>query len=186
MTSKRFFTLIIDHSPVWRPLFGLAGRLPPSDSHPDANLRTTLEDQGATAAFVAHGRHGLVAWAALHVVEDDHPVRECPLKEALAASSTCLVPPSVRALETQLGSAHRIQAIRLVPLAGLSRPAAVGQVTWTWQQADTSTRVALISEAPYPHPFSDAVALMDELAQGLSWSSDDDPSADTYLKKAAS
>lgn len=185
MTSDRVVTLTIHHSSVWRPLFGVAGRLPPSDSHQDANLRTTLEDEGATAAFVAHGRHGPMAWAALHVVEGDHSAREGPLIEALAASSTCLAPPSVMARETQLGSAHRIQAIRLVPLAGLSRPAAVGQVTWTWQQADTSTRVALISEAPYPHPFSDAVALMDELARGLSWSSDDDPPADTYLKKAA-
>jgi hypothetical protein len=186
MRPDRDLGLTIHHSSLWRPLFGVAGQVPPDDSHLVAGLRTTLEEQGAIAAFVAPGRQGSgpAAWAALHVVEDDRPIREGLLRESFVASSTCLGPPSVATLGTQLGSAHRIQAVRLVPLRGLSRPAAVGQVTWTWLQADTSTRVTLVAEAPFPHPFSEAVALMDELADGLSWRPTNASSSDTTLEKA--
>jgi hypothetical protein len=181
MRPDRDLGLTIHHSSLWRPLFGVAGQWPPDDSHPLAGLRTTLEEQGAIAAFVTPGRPGSgpVAWAALYVVEDDHPIREGLLRESLVASSTCLAPPSIATLGTQLGSAHRIQAIRLLPLQGLSRPAAMGQVTWTWLQEGTSTRVVLIAEAPFPHPFSEVVRLMDELAEGLSWNLTNDPPSDT-------
>ena len=181
MRPDRDLGMIIHHSSLWRPLFGVAGQWPPDDSHPLAGLRTTLEEQGAIAAFVTPGRPGSgpVAWAALYVVEDDRPIREGLLRESLVASSTCLAPPSIATLGTQLGSAHRIQAIRLLPLQGLSRPAAMGQVTWTWLQEGTSTRVILIAEAPFPHPFSEVVRLMDELAEGLSWNLTNDPPSDT-------
>ena len=186
MRSDQDLGLTIHHSSIWRPLFGVAGQGSPNDSRSIAGLRTTLEEQGAIAAFVASGSQssGLAAWAALHVGEDDRPTREGLLREALAASSTCLGPPSVATLGTQLGSAHRIQAIRLVPLPGLSCPAAMGQVTWTWLRADTSTRVTLIAEAPFPHPFSEVVTLMDELARGLSWRPTNGPSSDTTPEKA--
>jgi hypothetical protein len=187
MTLDRDLGLTIDHPSIWRPLFGIADQTSPVCSTPVVGLQSTLEEQGAVAAFVILGSQGSgpLAWAAIHVVQSDHPVRERQLRRALVTSSTCLMPPSVTSIRTPLGNAHRIEAVRLVPLQGLSRPVAVGQVTWTWLHENESIRIVLITEAPFPHPFSEVVALMDELAKGLSWRPTNDLQSDTTTQEEA-
>ena len=67
MRPDRDLGMIIHHSSLWRPLFVVAGQVPPHDSSPVIELRTTTEEQGAMAAFAAPGRQSSnpSAWPAI-------------------------------------------------------------------------------------------------------------------------